>query len=139
MISSFTAATIYFTPLQTSSPFHQIQLLPITAFFTMSALQDLPIELFLHAICTQCPRPEIRSLRLTSRLFVTIADEHFLDDAVFFFAREDFERAETIVNNSRIAKNVRSITFHTDRVPWLGPKFGLWNELRRHRSAQRPQ
>lgn len=96
----------------------------------MPLLQDLPVEL-LHNICTFCPKSDIRSLRLTSRLLEDIADEHFLDAVVVFFAREDFETAENIVNNPRIAKNVKSVVFHTDRVPWLGPNFGIWNEFRK--------
>lgn len=96
----------------------------------MSQFQDLPVEL-IHEICTYCSKPEIRSLRLTSKLLATIADEHFLEDAIVFFARQDLETAEKVVNNCRIARNVKSITFHADRVPWLGKCFGLWNEFRR--------
>ncbi|CZT19665.1 uncharacterized protein RCC_05516 [Ramularia collo-cygni] len=96
----------------------------------MSLFDDLPLEL-LHVICTFCSKSEIRSLRLTSKLLATIADEHFLHEVVLFFAREDFETAESIIDNSRIAKNVKRLTFQSDRVPWLGPDFGLWNEFRK--------
>lgn len=96
----------------------------------MPPLEDLPVEL-LHAVCTYCPRSDIRSLRLTSRLLATIADEYFLENLVLFFAREDFERTESIIENSRMARNVKSLTFHADRVPFLGPHFALWNEFRK--------
>lgn len=85
------------------------------------SLLSLPVELF-HRICLQFHdqseyHKHIAALRLVSRSVQAVADEYLVPRLSLHYLREEFETAEAILGaNSRIAKGVRSIRYHADRL-----------------------
>ena len=87
------------------------------------SLQDLLVEL-LHRICHYCLN-DIPSIRLTSRLFATVAAEHLLPEATVYFARESFDNLRAIAASHSVARGLRTLCFQADRLPRL-TNYDAW-------------
>ena len=99
------------------------------------SLLSLPVEL-LHRICQQFhdqsgDHKHIAALRLVSRAVQAVADEYLVPRLSIHYLREEFDTAEEIfAANPRIAKGVRSIRYHADRLLHL-PCIEIWKDVRK--------
>lgn len=91
-------------------------------------LFSLPAEL-LHRICAFCTAPDGLTLRLVCRLLRDVTDEHFMKGVSLHFLRNDFDMAEELTLNPRIAKSVKEVYFQADRLAPLC--FHEWNAQRK--------
>lgn len=80
-------------------------------------LDSLPVEL-LHQVCQFLNLKELKTFRLSCRLFATIGSDYLLDELHVYYKRDDFERLVEIARHPASAK-ATSIIFFGDRLETL--------------------
>lgn len=92
------------------------------------SFDHLPDEI-VGLICRFCDTAEIKSLRLSCRTLLKVANEHLLSEVVLFMNRESLEACEGIASHPVFSKTAKSLWIQADRPKETS--FDEWYSERR--------
>ena len=92
---------------------------------TTISLADLPIEL-LHRICAHSEG--VCSFRAVCSAMAVVGAEYLLPCMSLYFVRESFEKIQQVAQSTDMAKGVKVLSFHADRLAPL--TYAEWDRKR---------